>query len=215
MKFADRKKCTFLTKKAPLTSSPFDKTVRGRRKELRRREVEQWCCRCTSKQQWCCTSKQSCCTSNFEPRRQIYFAASRFCLLIPEVIGVIIGMVISSSPVVVIAVLIIILLPVLVVLSLSLLGRVAQEEGRDAVKEILDVLNLEKFGCTPPRQLTSVSASLDSVSNYVNINSICKSCLDITSEAMKSLTACCVGAAFTKVGTSRTRQGKVNRLNYY
>ena len=79
-------------------------------------------------------------------------------------------MVILSSPVVVIAVLIIILLPVLVVLSLRLLGRVAQEEGRDAVKEILDVLNLEKFGCTPPRHLTSVSASLDSVSNYVNIN---------------------------------------------
>ena len=38
--------------------------------------------------------------------------------------------------------------------------------------------------------------------------------LDLTSEAMKSLTACCVGAAPVKEGMVRTRARQENRLEY-
>ena len=37
--------------------------------------------------------------------------------------------------------------------------------------------------------------------------------MDITSEAMKSLTACCVGAALTRVRIGRARAKQVRRLN--
>ena len=37
---------------------------------------------------------------------------------------------------------------------------------------------------------------------------------DLTSEAMKSLTACCVGAAPVKEGMVRTRARQENRLEY-
>ena len=40
------------------------------------------------------------------------------------------------------------------------------------------------------------------------------SSLDLTSEAMKSLTACCVGAAPVKEGMVRTRARQENRLEY-
>ena len=36
--------------------------------------------------------------------------------------------------------------------------------------------------------------------------------MDFTSEAMKSLTACCVGAALTKVGIARAKAKQVRRL---
>ena len=36
--------------------------------------------------------------------------------------------------------------------------------------------------------------------------------VDFTSEAMKSLTACCVGAALTKVGIARAKAKQVRRL---
>ena len=38
--------------------------------------------------------------------------------------------------------------------------------------------------------------------------------LDLTSEAMKSLTACCVGAAPVKEGMVRARARQENRLEY-